>query len=90
MEHLYKPMWRKPPPSNDDENISITVIVYELDMETKEIVDVDFGYFNYDDGEWHIFGDFSMMLMCWCEIPNPTIFMENKDWEIVTPHGFQP
>ena len=88
MEHLYKPMWRKPPPSSDDASISITVIVYELEMDTKEIVDVDFGYFNYEDGEWHVLGDMSMVLMCWTEIPNPTIFMENRDWEPVTHSGF--
>ncbi len=89
MEHLYKPMWKKPPPSPDDENNSVIVIVYELDMVTKEILDVDFGYYTYDDEEWHVLGDFSMMLMCWAEIPNPSVFMENKDWEVVAHKGYQ-
>ena len=71
------------------ENNSITVIVYELDIETKEILDVDFGYYNFLDDEWHVLGDFSMMLMCWTEIPEPTIFMEDKDWEVVAHKGYQ-
>lgn len=89
MEHLYKPMWRKPKLSPDDENISVTVLVYELDFETKEVNDVDFGYYNFRTDEWHVLGDFSMMLMCWCEIPTPTVFMQGKDWEVVAHHGFQ-
>lgn len=77
----FHPMWKKPEPSGDNDGYSKTVIVYELDHDTKKVVDSDLGYYNFEKETWNVLGDFSLKLCCWTEIPNPTQFMQDKDWE---------
>lgn len=86
----FHPMWKKPEPSGDEDGYSKTVIVYELDHDTKKVVDSDLGFYNFETEKWNVLGDFSMNLWCWTEIPNPTNFMQDKDWVVELHEGFQP
>lgn len=88
MENKYHPMWKKPPQVKG-EPFSETVIVYELDHDTKKVECSDFGFFNFDTQEWMILGDCSMHLWCWTEIPNPTEFMQDKDWQVELHTGYR-
>jgi hypothetical protein len=90
MKNDFHPMWKKPEASGDEDGYSKTVIVYELDHDTKKVIDSDLGYYNFETETWHVLGDFSMHLWCWTEIPNPTNFMQDKDWVVELHKGFQP
>ena len=88
MKNEFHPMWKRPNQVKN-ETFSETVIVYELDHETKKVIDSDLGFYNFEKETWNVLGDFSMNLWCWTEIPNPTDFMQDKDWEVVLHEGFQ-
>lgn len=77
----FYPMFKKPKQVKN-EHFSETVIVYELDLGTKEIICFDFGFYNFDTGNWNVLGKDSLILYCWSEIPNPTNFMQNKNWAV--------
>ena len=87
MKNDFYPMWKKPLQVKD-ELFSETVIVYDIDHDTKEVIASDFGFYNFDTEDWQILGDFSMKLCCWTEIPNPTQFMQDKDWVVVFHKGY--
>lgn len=89
MKNDFHPMWKKPPQVKD-EHFSETVIVYDLDHDTKEVEASDLGFYNFDTEEWMILGDLSMKLCCWTEIPNPTSFMQDKDWVVELHMGYRP
>ena len=83
----FHPMFKKPK-QVENEHFSETVIVYELDLGTKEIVNFDLAFYNFDENEWITFGIDSMILSCWTELPNPSEFMQNKDWPVEYNKGF--
>jgi len=87
MKNEFHPMWKKPNQVKD-EHFSETVIVYELDHDTKEVQASDLGFYNFDTCEWMILGDMSMKLWCWTEIPNPSEFMKDKDWVVELHNGY--
>lgn len=64
MAVTFNPMQHRPPVSEDE--FSITVLVYDEDLETT-----DLGYFDFESQEWKIFGDLSLKLKCWCLLPSP-------------------
>ena len=68
------------PKQKKNKHYSETVIVYELDLVTKEIKSCDFAYFNFETSKWNVIGTDTFFLHCWVEVPNPTIFMQNKEW----------
>ena len=84
---IYHPMFKKPK-QVENEHFSETVIVYELDGGTKEIVNFDLAYYDFEQNEWITLGFDSMVLYCWTEIPNPQEFMQNKDWPVEYNQGF--
>lgn len=90
MENEFHPMWKKPKVSNDDSRFSKIVLVYELDFDTKKMINSDLGYFDFEEETWSKFGEDSMMLYCWKEIPDPSEFMKDKDWVIALHTGYNP
>ena len=83
----FYPMSKKPKQVKN-EHFSETVLIYELDLGTKEIVHFDLGYFDFETNKWNVLGNDSLILYCWAEIPNPTNFMQNKDWAVDYHEGF--
>ena len=63
---VFHPMSHRPKPSEDVPAWSETVIVFEQDHDFE-----DFGYFDFEQDQWHVLGENSMKLICWCEIPTP-------------------
>lgn len=90
MKNVFNEMSVTPPPSIDsDTRYSQTVLVYEIEPTTKEVVDSDLGSYDFETKEWIVLGDFSMNLYCWCLIPNPTEFLQDKEWNFVTHKGYR-
>lgn len=77
----FHPMWKKPNASDDDERISVMVLVYEVDPVTNIMTDKDLGYYDFESDNWSVLGGFEMELVCWSYIPDPCEFIKNKDWE---------
>ncbi len=66
------------------EKFSVPVLVFsEHDPSYFEI-----GYYNFDTETWNHFGDVSIRLICWCEIPNPTEFAGNNKLSYVLHEGY--
>lgn len=57
------------PKQVEGEHFSNTVMVYD-----KDLKDFDLGFYNFDTKKWDVMGGFQMDLICWSEIPKPTIF----------------
>lgn len=83
----FHPMFKKPK-QVENEHFSETVIVYELDLGSKEVTHFDLGYFDFETHKWRVLGNDSIILYCWSEIPNPTKFMQNKEWAVDYHEGF--
>lgn len=66
MEVDFFSMSNRPRPSKDFPKWSETVLVYMKDHDFQ-----DFGYFDFEMDEWHVLGNNSMKLICWCYIPRP-------------------
>jgi len=87
MELQFYPMSKKPD-REQDEAFSETVIVYEVNLKTKEPIDAVMGYYNFDSENWSVLCDESLKLYCWAKIPNPKDFLQNKNWKTVKHIGY--
>lgn len=69
-------------------DFSIPVLVY--DAEDPSYCEI--GHYNFDIKEWEHFGDVSMKLICWCNTPNASTFVnENrKNLPIELHIGYRP
>ena len=68
------------------EDFSVTVLVFSEDEPTH----AELGFYNFDTEAWSHFGDFSMMLICWCYLPDPTEFLKDKDFVAIEHEGYLP
>lgn len=84
MSAQYFPMSQRPKPSEDVPEWSETVIVYDEDADLH-----DFGYFDFNEDEWHVLGMASMKLKCWCYLPEPDK-EAIKNFETTTHVGYRP
>jgi hypothetical protein len=69
-----------------EEDFSIAVLVYDEDQPTF----CEIGHYNFDVQKWSHFGDSSMKLICWCEIPDALEFINQNSLESVEHEGFLP
>ena len=83
MEIQFYPMSHRPQPSKDVPEWSVTVLVYEAEHDYQE-----FGYFDFKQDLWHVLGQDSMKLKCWCYIPQPNQD-SIKDFKITTHHRYR-
>lgn len=65
---------------------SITVLVFDAHSEHMS----EFGYYDFELEQWVHFGDFSMQLVCWCKIPDPSKFIKANKPTIVLHKGYRP
>lgn len=72
------------PDKEKGEEFSKTVLVFDEGDPNF----CDLGYYDFEKSEWHILGDMSMKLICWCYIPDPTEFIKTKNFKSVTHHGY--
>lgn len=82
MDIDFYPM-NQPPEISEGDSFSKTVIVYDEDLEYS-----DLGFFDFESSQWHIFGEFSMNLKCWCYIPNVDT-EKVKSFKTSTHHGYR-
>jgi hypothetical protein len=68
-----------------EEDFSIAVLVYDEDQPTF----CEIGHYNFDVQKWSHFGDSSMKLICWCEIPDAIEFINKNNLESVEHVGFR-
>jgi len=66
------------------EEFSVSVLVYDKDEPTW----CEKGYYNFDFETWSHFGDASMKLICWSDIPDATDFVESNNLEFVLHDGY--
>jgi len=66
------------------EPFSVPVLVFDKDTPTF----CNIGHYNFDTETWNHFGEDSMLLICWCYIPDPTDFVRDTDLEFVLHDGF--
>jgi hypothetical protein len=69
-----------------EEDFSIAVLVYDEDQPTF----CEIGHYNFDVQKWSHFGDSSMKLICWCEIPDALEFINQNNLQSVEHTGFRP
>lgn len=67
----FYPMTDIPEKEQSVDNFSKTVIVYELDVNTKEMYDVALGYYNFNVKAWFLNGGEPMIAYCWTYMPVP-------------------
>lgn len=87
VEVNFNPMHRFPKPNKDDERLSEIVMVYEVD-DYGEIVDIDFGWYDFSQSEWNVLGENSMKLSCWCYPPDPKTYLAGKNFKTTTHKGY--
>lgn len=82
-EILFFPMSKKPERDESDPSFSKTVIIYGSQSF------VELGYFDFDADQWTHFGENLFLLKCWCYIPNPTVLIDNTEWEAIALKGYK-
>lgn len=75
------------PEQEAGEGFSKTVLVFSEDEDTPY---GEIGYYDFEEKQWHIFGDFSLKLMCWCYMPNPISFIKSNTLEGCFHAGYRP
>lgn len=84
----FYPMQKLPEVSKDllgnIEPFSETVLVFE----EKDPTYCEPGWYNFDTGKWQHHGDFSMKLICWCNLPDATEFVNNNKLTHVLHEGY--
>ncbi len=88
MDTQFYPMSKRPEHSDDEYLFSKTVMVYDEGSDTDKFSEL--GYFDFENDEWIHFGDNSMKLICWCEIPDPADYIKNNNLKSVTHRGYRP
>lgn len=68
------------------ESFSIPVLVFDKDEPNF----CEIGHYNFDTKTWSHFGENSMKLICWCYLPNPSIFLKNNNLEYVLHEWYRP
>ncbi|RWW91829.1 hypothetical protein [Flavobacterium cerinum] len=81
---IFFPMATKPVRDESDPSFSKTVLIYGNERNLVEL-----GYFDFEVDQWSHFGKNLFLLKCWCYIPNPAMYINTKDWEVITPKGYK-
>lgn len=84
MENIFYQMQHFPQPVKG-ENFSKTVLIFDEQDNTF----CDLGYYDFEKSEWHILGDMSFNMVCWCYIPNPAAFLKTKDFSSMKHYGYR-
>jgi len=87
-DYNFYPMNKLPEISVDDSTFSRTVLVY--DKTSNDHIFENLGYYDFESSEWVHFGDESMNLICWCYVPDPKEYINQKKLKTVIHRGYRP
>jgi hypothetical protein len=81
---IFHPMSEIPDADESDASFSKTVLIYNDTLKVTE-----FGYYDFEEGQWSHFGNNTFLLKCWCYIPDPAAAIPQPDWAAIAPKGYK-
>jgi hypothetical protein len=58
-----------------NETFSKTVMIYNEEDNTF----AQLGYYDFEESQWIIFGNMAMKMICWCYIPDCSVFVDSNE-----------